>query len=809
VPPDLSLGEHQIAVHDDLEDTARGFDQLNIGVGVRFLDLGRQTGGPRLVASDAAVFDGDLHSPSVAQDESLNPTPNYTRDAASACRFPSRVRHSGGAHPTTSVTAVWIAENRKLASWVRRIVTVAGVAFVAGAIFALVDHPELRAGAFYLQLLILSTAAALSRRFGIALPGKGFASFIMGVTLVAFLLRGWPFAILVGAIGIPGGDVLLRRRTIRESLVTLGHVVLAVGLVGLAYDALGGGLGAAAISADNLLPLAIAILAPPVLANATFYAQLGLAGVLPRTDVKLTLRWEGVVNAAGAGFAMGWVSVATADISPSAAAFIAAALVAAAWLVWWVIQTAVRADELKLVQGLAGAVAADVSIEKSFARLQELTGKLVPWEHMGVGRHLAAANEIELLADTSTDEALRFDADAGLVGEAVRAGGPIVANVHTRTMMVLPEGEKPGSEILIPLHQGKTLVGIWSVRHSDPTVYRPADGELLNMLAPQLALSLALSTLVAPMAESSEHTAAYVRQLTAANERIQSAARHMAESAMKAESQAQQAAGRVEQAAQSLVELGQSIDVTLSAAARTQEANQATAETALGVRDASGRTVEQLGQLITTIAEGAAEVSRLRDAAKDVEEFSETIAQIANQTNLLALNATIEAARTGVHGRGFAVVADEVRKLAEQSSHAAGQMGRGAQETRRAIDRAAGVLEELSGQLTAVTQTSEAWTGELDQIVATAADARKRAEQMAEGPKQNRDLASATQKVLDEARDAAAGSAREAGDVAAASKEQLTAIAELARGAAELSQLAEQLSRGARFVGGEERTAPE
>jgi methyl-accepting chemotaxis protein len=373
-------------------------------------------------------------------------------------------------------------------------------------------------------------------------------------------------------------------------------------------------------------------------------------------------------------------------------------------------------------------------------------------------------------------------------------------------MMVLPEGEKPGSEILIPLYQGKALVGIWSVRHSDPSMYRPADGELLNMLAPQLALSLALSTLVAPMAESSEHTAAYVRQLTAANLRIQSAAQHMADSAMKAESQAQQAAKRVEQAAQSLVELGQSIDVTLDGAARTQEANLATAETALGVRDASGRAVEQLGQLITTIAEGAAEVSRLRDAAKDVEEFSETIAQIANQTNLLALNATIEAARTGVHGKGFAVVADEVRKLAEQSAQAAGQMGRGAQETRRVIDRAAGVLEELNSQLTAVTQTSEAWTGELDQIVATAADARKRAEQMAEGPKQNRDLAGTTQKVLDEARDSAAGSAREAGDVAAASKEQLTAIAELARGADELSRLAEQLSRGARFVGGDERT---
>jgi hypothetical protein len=67
VPPDLLLRKHEIAIHDDLEYPARRFDELNFGVGVCFFDLGRQTGGPRLVASDAAVFDGDLHSPSVAK----------------------------------------------------------------------------------------------------------------------------------------------------------------------------------------------------------------------------------------------------------------------------------------------------------------------------------------------------------------------------------------------------------------------------------------------------------------------------------------------------------------------------------------------------------------------------------------------------------------------------------------------------------------------------------------------------------------------------------------------------------------------
>jgi methyl-accepting chemotaxis protein len=645
----------------------------------------------------------------------------------------------------------------------RVLITLAGVAFIAVSLLTLMARPELRGG-------------------------KGFASFVMGVALIAFLLRGWSFAVLVAAIGVPAGDLVLRRLSLRESLMTLGHVVVGIGVVGLMYDALGGGTGTDAISADNLLQLAVAVLLPPIVANISFYGQLGLAGVLPRTDVKLTVRWEAVVSAAGAVFAIGWVAVATAELAPGAASFIVAALVAAAWLAWWVIQTAVRADELELVQGLAGAVATEVNIEQSFARIQELTGKLVPWEHMGFGSYDPEREEVELVADTSTSEKLRFHIQTGLVGEAVRARGPVVANVLTRATMVLPEGETAGAEILIPLYQGDDLVGMWSVRHSDPTMYRPADGALLNLLAPQLALSLSLSSLVGPLAESSERTAAYVRQLTAASQTIQTAAQTMAESAVRAEERARHAAQRMEEAGDSLKHLGQSIEGTLNAASETNDASQATAETALGVRDASGRAVEQLGQLISTIAEGAAEVSRLRDAAQDVEEFSETIAQIANQTNLLALNATIEAARTGIHGKGFAVVADEVRKLAEQSAQAAGSMGRGAQETRRVIDRAARVL------------ASEAWTVELDHVVNTAEAARRTGERMAQGPRENRQKADATHEVVGDAQTAAAASAKEAADMAAAAKDQLRAIADLSRGAGELTALAEQLQRGARFV---------
>ncbi|NIM48835.1 MAG: GAF domain-containing protein [Gemmatimonadales bacterium] len=699
-------------------------------------------------------------------------------------------------------------ENRDLSRWVRLFVTLGGLTFFVFAALALVNRPELRGGGFTLHLLILGPAAALSRRVGIALPGRGFASFILGVVLIALLLRGWHFAVLVGTLGIPLGDILLRRVRMRESLTTAAHVSLATGIVGLLYGTLGGATGAASVTVANLLPLALVVVVLPVLANVSFYSDLALTGLLPRVDMKLTLRWESVVSAAGAAFAIGWVELATAEVPPAAVVVLATTLLAVGWLVYWVIRTGVRADELALVQGLAGAVAAEVNIERSFERIKELTHLLVPWDNMGFARHDAARGEMELVADTSTAEKLRFDTESGLTGEAVRAGAPVVASALTRGITVLPEGESPGAEILIPLYHGTELVGSWSVRHSDPAMYRPADGELLNLLAPQLALSLALSSLVDPMADSSERTAAYVRQLTAASEKIEQAADVVADSAARAESEARSATDRVEQAVAALAELIESIEDTLHAASETQKANRTTAETATGVQEASARAVEQLGHLSSTIAEGAAEVSRLRDAAEDVEQFSDTIAQIANQTNLLALNATIEAARTGVHGKGFAVVADEVRKLAEQSAQAAQSMGRGAQETRRVIDRAARVLEELNSQLTELTRASEHWSGELSQVVATADVARTTGERMVMGPRHNLELAQEAKRILADARAAAADSAKEASDVAAASKEQVRAITELAGGASELVGLADQLARAAQFVSGDRSGEP-
>jgi hypothetical protein len=55
------LGENTLAVRLDLEHAAGGLDELDFRMSKRVANLGRQTGGPRLVVSDDAVLDRHLH----------------------------------------------------------------------------------------------------------------------------------------------------------------------------------------------------------------------------------------------------------------------------------------------------------------------------------------------------------------------------------------------------------------------------------------------------------------------------------------------------------------------------------------------------------------------------------------------------------------------------------------------------------------------------------------------------------------------------------------------------------------------------
>ena len=73
-----------------------------------------------------------------------------------------------------------------------------------------------------LEFLVLVAVGASLRRFGLPLPGKGFASFIMLLPLFAILHRGWGWAAFVSVVAVLVGDLLLRRLPFRAGAATAG-----------------------------------------------------------------------------------------------------------------------------------------------------------------------------------------------------------------------------------------------------------------------------------------------------------------------------------------------------------------------------------------------------------------------------------------------------------------------------------------------------------------------------------------------------------------------------------------------------------
>jgi methyl-accepting chemotaxis protein len=695
------------------------------------------------------------------------------------------------------------ASSKSGASLDRVVIPVIGLLVVAAIVVAF-PTGNIPAPFPFVEFALLVGAAALLRRFGLPLPGKGFASFILLIPLFALLHRGWGWAALVSVFGILVGDVVVRRMPFRLAATNGSLIGFAAVLVGLVYDRIGGAHGALALSGPNTLPLLFAMVVLPTIPNAFFYLQIYLSDAAVLVDPRLTLRWEAVVAVLDAALAFGWLAALASAAPPVALAERTLALLGLTALAHYICRRGVRADELSLIQRLARAIAADVNLERNFATIQRLTSSLIPWAGMGFARYDAGRECLVVLLDTEpANVGTRVAAGDGVVREALRQRHAVAIGAMARlgwSAELL--GRQRGSEVLVPLFQGDTPTGAWNLRHPDPLMYRQSDAAMLEVLAPQMALSVAVHGLVSPLVDSSVQTSAHVESVTATSEEIHASSQEVAAAAQRAEAGADRAASLTLKAEEAMVELRALAHDTSQAGEETHRAAGEMERAAQAVRAATASTASSLERIGATVSEGSAEVERLRSASEQVARFAETIGAIADQTNMLALNATIEAARAGAHGAGFAVVADEVRRLAEESGTEAANAARATADTRRVLDRTVRLLEKIRTELDDVASAASLWITELQGIVRAAETTAHLSNRMVEFPRRNAERAAEMQTMLSAVRAAAEESAEEAKVVAAAAGEQLEAIESLSRGAIQLSASASQLAEATRFMRG-------
>ncbi|MCB1908959.1 MAG: methyl-accepting chemotaxis protein [Rhodocyclaceae bacterium] len=145
-----------------------------------------------------------------------------------------------------------------------------------------------------------------------------------------------------------------------------------------------------------------------------------------------------------------------------------------------------------------------------------------------------------------------------------------------------------------------------------------------------------------------------------------------------------------EQVAEALNQLSVTAQNVTSNAEEAAGATQQAAEQAAAGKVVVASTLNSFEELAQRVISTVEHIQKLAADSREVGQVIEVIQTIAEQTNLLALNAAIEAARAGEQGRGFAVVADEVRTLATR--------------TRDSTDEIRGIIERLQSGTNAAEQ---------------------------------------------------------------------------------------------------------
>jgi methyl-accepting chemotaxis protein len=210
--------------------------------------------------------------------------------------------------------------------------------------------------------------------------------------------------------------------------------------------------------------------------------------------------------------------------------------------------------------------------------------------------------------------------------------------------------------VITPINEGTDVLSVMATGDLTTRVEGNYKGDHLSIKNSINKVAESYSMALVEVGESISATASAANQISSSSE-------EMAAGAQEQSTQTAEIATSIEQMTKTIM------NNTKNASFAAQTAKQA-GEKAKSGGKVVDQTIEGMNRISQVVEKSAHTVFKLGQNSDKIGEIIQVIDDIADQTNLLALNAAIEAARAGDQGRGFAVVADEVRKLAERTTKA-------------------------------------------------------------------------------------------------------------------------------------------
>jgi methyl-accepting chemotaxis protein len=316
-------------------------------------------------------------------------------------------------------------------------------------------------------------------------------------------------------------------------------------------------------------------------------------------------------------------------------------------------------------------------------------------------------------------------------------------------------------------------------------------GALLGSVDTMVA---ALRRLVGAIRAAADEAAAMATQISAATEEMSASTEEMSATCQDLSRRAGEQAQLVRAAAADAAKILQIATVLAAGADDSVRRNAQVAGAAQRHKAGLDQSTGRLAELVAEVGRGVEEADALARAAGDIQKFVAQAKAVATQTNMLALNAAIEAARAGPQGRGFAVVADEVRKLASVAAAAATET---ADTVRGVLARVQATRERLAHVAQGAGAAREAAETAAEGLAAVAAEAQASdvwSREIAKLAAEMRGLVEEISARLGSLAEGTESFLAAAEQIAASSEEQSASTEEIASSANQLADAADRLT---------------